>query len=173
MFRRPSSLRSGFTLVELLVIVLVVSIVSVVIVSNVRNSKAVARDAQRLTDLQNLQVALRLYKDAHGRYPSAGCGRGNAWTGNHPSYGACPDYITGLSEFNGGPLPVDPIPDARFGYIYRTDNQGSEYKVLAYGSVEATYVDNQHQFSRFRDCSTATNATTFAVWEGSVNAPCW
>lgn len=60
----------GFTLVEVLVAVGIISVLASVVIFNIQAGKEKARDAQRISDLQQLQVALRLYKDVHGEYPT-------------------------------------------------------------------------------------------------------
>lgn len=67
---RPFSNARGFTLVEMLAALAVVSILMTLVFANIQSGKQKARDAQRKSDLGQVQIALRLFKDTYGRYPS-------------------------------------------------------------------------------------------------------
>lgn len=62
-------MRRGFTLIELLVVISIISLLSSVVFSSVNTARFKARDARRMSDLRNLQLALELYRDANGLYP--------------------------------------------------------------------------------------------------------
>lgn len=59
----------GFTLIELLVVIAIIAILTGVIVTNITSSRAKARDAKRIADLGQLQLALNLYYDKCKQYP--------------------------------------------------------------------------------------------------------
>ncbi|MFZ2252876.1 MAG: prepilin-type N-terminal cleavage/methylation domain-containing protein [Minisyncoccia bacterium] len=63
------SKRSGFTLVEVLVVVLIITGLAAVVIGNLTEGRAKARDAERMHDLAQLQVALRIYRDGNSGYP--------------------------------------------------------------------------------------------------------
>lgn len=67
----------GFTLIELLVVIAIISLLSSVVLASLNSARAKARDAKRLSDMHQMQVALEFYYDTFGRYPDsdmAGCG---------------------------------------------------------------------------------------------------
>lgn len=73
--RRPR----GFTLIELLVVISIISLLASVVLASLGNARSRARDAQRLSDLQQLRNALALYASDNGNmYPVV--------PGNPPSY---------------------------------------------------------------------------------------
>jgi len=61
--------KKGFTLIELLVVIAIISILTGIVISNLSQPKAKARDAKRVSDLAQLQLALELYFDRCGAYP--------------------------------------------------------------------------------------------------------
>ncbi len=75
-FRVHSNLkntRRGFTLIEILVVIAIIGILSSVVLASLAVSRAKARDAKRIADLDEVKKALELYYDSHGQYPpSAG-----------------------------------------------------------------------------------------------------
>ncbi len=53
---------AGFTLIELLVVIAILGILTTLLVSNVAGVRERARDAQRKSDLKEIQNALQMYK---------------------------------------------------------------------------------------------------------------
>ena len=63
-------LKKGFTLIEILVVVAILGILASIVTFMVSGYRESARDTARVTDLQELSLALSLYRDAHGSYPA-------------------------------------------------------------------------------------------------------
>lgn len=62
--------RNGFTLIELLVVIAIIGILSSVVVTSLNSAREKARDAARLSDIRQIQIALELYADQNGQeYP--------------------------------------------------------------------------------------------------------
>lgn len=128
--------RKGFTLIELLVVIAIIGILSSVVLASLNIARAKARDAKRLADLKQLQVALELYaNDNNNSYPNTG----NGWQGNCSSFGSfgltgASGYIPNLAPQYISILPVDPSQVGTKCYLYRSD--GSNYTAMAYRTVE-------------------------------------
>ena len=124
----------GLTFVEVLVAVAIVAILATIVYASLGEARKKSRDAQRYSDMLNVQIALRLYKDSNGSYPSTG-GAGTWWS-------VCPDGGShGTTEANGyipdlvptylPVLPTEPLgcshgAGAVKGYIYSSN--GTDYK---------------------------------------------
>ena len=61
----------GFTLIELLVVIAIIGILSSVVLASLNSARKKGRDARRVSDLKQLQLALELSYDANGTYPAA------------------------------------------------------------------------------------------------------
>lgn len=61
----------GFTLIELLVVIAIIGILSSIVLASLNSARSKGRDARRLSDIKQLQLALELYYDANGHYPVA------------------------------------------------------------------------------------------------------
>ncbi|TSC67031.1 MAG: general secretion pathway protein G, partial [Parcubacteria group bacterium Gr01-1014_72] len=59
----------GFTLIELLVVIAIIGILSSVVLASLNSTRTRARDARRVADIKQIQVALELYFDTNGEYP--------------------------------------------------------------------------------------------------------
>lgn len=109
--------RSGFTLVELLVVISLIGVLTTLVVANLNSARERARDAQRKSDLRNIQTALRLYYNDVGVYPTSASG----------NIVACDGACTWGEEWeNGGTvymntLPGDPLTDQSYLYTYVDD----------------------------------------------------
>jgi prepilin-type N-terminal cleavage/methylation domain-containing protein len=69
MFNSIKSTRKGFTLIELLVVIAIIGILSSVVLASLATARQKARDATRISDIKNIQLALELYYDGKQQYP--------------------------------------------------------------------------------------------------------
>lgn len=63
------SFLQGFTLIELLIVVAIIGILAALLTNNFVAIRERARDAQRKSDLRQIQSALELYRSDTGGYP--------------------------------------------------------------------------------------------------------
>ncbi len=60
----------GFTLIELLVVIAIIGILSSIVLASLNSARQKGRDARRIADIKQIQLALELYYDAHSSYPT-------------------------------------------------------------------------------------------------------
>lgn len=63
MIKRKTKTR-GFTLIELLVVIAIIGILSSVVLASLNSARKKSRDARRIADVKQLQLALELYFDS-------------------------------------------------------------------------------------------------------------
>lgn len=97
LFRQKTGSK-GFTLIELLVVIAIIGILSSVVLASLNSARKKGRDARRVADIKQLQLALELYYDANGAYPTA-LSTANLVT---------PGYIAAI--------PTDPSTGAAYSY---------------------------------------------------------
>lgn len=61
----------GFTLIELLVVIAIIGILSSVVLASLNSARKKGRDARRIADVKQMQLALELYYDQNSNYPTA------------------------------------------------------------------------------------------------------
>jgi type II secretion system protein G len=93
--------RKGFTLIELLVVIAIIGILSSVVLASLNSARVKARDARRVADLKQIQVALELYNDAKTKYPTDVYAATNSIS---------PTYIS--------KVPTDPLTNSQYKYSY-------------------------------------------------------
>ena len=109
----------GFTLIELMVVVTIIAILSSLIVVYFGTAKMTARDSRRLSDVKQLQLALKMYFTDVGMYPTL--------------------ITAGASIANGGTnyllrVPANPSPHTDNGcpdqdYQYTQLESGARYSL--------------------------------------------
>jgi len=68
MFSRKNK---GFTLIELLVVIAIIGILASVVLASLNSARKKSRDARRVADIKQLQLANELYFDANRSYAAA------------------------------------------------------------------------------------------------------
>ena len=64
--------RSGFTLIELLVVIAIIGVLASIVLASLNNARRKSRDARRITDIKQIQLALELFFDGElSVYPTA------------------------------------------------------------------------------------------------------
>lgn len=71
--KRTASFTRGFTLIELLVVIAIIGVLASIVLASLNSARRKSRDARRITDVKQIQLALELYYDAQSpqQYPAA------------------------------------------------------------------------------------------------------
>lgn len=123
LFPKRGSIRGssrGFTLIELLVVVAIIGILSSIVLASLNSARKKGRDARRISDIKQLQLALELYYDSTGGYPVG--------TALAP---VTPTYIS--------VVPADPTNTGIYVYSYQATNGAATPAACASGTC-AGYV---------------------------------
>jgi prepilin-type N-terminal cleavage/methylation domain-containing protein len=72
MYNSVMKKRSGFTIVEVLVVIGVIAILTVIVFPAINEIRAKNRDAERVADIAAIQLGLSLYYNQHPSGPNAG-----------------------------------------------------------------------------------------------------
>ncbi len=114
--------KSGFTLIELMVVMVILGMLAVLISGNFFNSLKRGRDTRRKTDIQNIQKAFEVYYEDMGRFPPDDIlGETKVCYHNGTSYDC--DRKVYMQT-----LPTDPSIGT---YVYETDPEGTYYKLYS------------------------------------------
>ncbi len=113
---RIASRRTGFTLVELLVVITIIGVLIALLLPAVQAAREAARRMQCTNNLKQIGIALHNYHVAHGRFPSGATRSGNHAGGWTVGYGVswlllCFPYIEQDSVYNQVDLNCDDAGD--------------------------------------------------------------
>lgn len=102
---------SGFTLVELALVIAIIAILAIVAVTSYTGIQLRNRDTKRLTDMSNIIKALDLYRGETGSYPATSSSpTANGCTGNGYSYSWATDGTWLAPLVTGDYIDSAPIP---------------------------------------------------------------
>jgi general secretion pathway protein G len=117
--------QTGFTLIELMVVLLIIGVLAALIVPNVLDRADDARVTAAKTDVTNLMQALKLYRLDNQRYPTAEQGLQALLT--KPTTSPVPSNWKNYLD----QLPKDPWGNP---YVYLNPGIKGEVDVMSYGA---------------------------------------
>jgi len=103
----------GFTIIELLVVIAIIALLSGVIITALTGSKSKSRDATRISDLNQMQLALEQYFDRCGQYPTVDS---NSMPSKDTTCNVGGSQVTINSYISV--IPHDPLNDNSHKYSY-------------------------------------------------------
>ena len=128
-------------MIELLVVIAIIGILSSVVLASLNSARGKARDARRISDIKNLQLALELNADE-----------------NNGNYAAA---LVDLVPNNISAVPKDPSTEEAYNYA----SAAAEYHIGATLENAANMPDNDADC----DSSLAVPSTCFNVLTGGFN----
>jgi uncharacterized protein (TIGR02145 family)/prepilin-type N-terminal cleavage/methylation domain-containing protein len=108
----------AFTLIELLVVIAIIGILTALAVVSLQNSRRSARDAKRVADVKQIQIALELYYQDNNSYPPT----------LNPGESLSSNSITYMEQIPYPPTNLDGDCSTT-SYIYSTSNDNSYYTI--------------------------------------------
>lgn len=172
--------KCGFTMIELIVAIAVIGVLATIGTMSYSEVRQKARNDVLASELQQMQLALDVYKSENGHYPSlAASGCDSLYLTNRSgSRGSCGDnYIPGLvPDFIPVALSheVSSNPGCEIQYIpsSASDPEPSSYKLQARNCVVGVTVSRNHSLYRCGASCTdplcaetqSVNQQTFAVY---------
>lgn len=172
---------SGFTIVELLIVIVVIGILASITIVAYAGVQAKARDTVRVDSIGQIRSALEYYRIDNGYYPSAinsgASNEGDLYPGNgwEISSITTSTWLNRLSKYLPAGTSFDPINDgdSYFYYFFYTNNAGmcgastpNCYKlaIANLDSLDGTKISGVYTGSS--DPWRSSSATR-AVWMGS------
>jgi general secretion pathway protein G len=122
--------RSGFTLIEILVVISIMAILAGLVALNVAERPAEARIAAAKVQIKTLNTALVVYKTEQGRYPTLA--QGLAALVEKPAVPPVPKRYPEFGYLEGNKVPLDPWNRP---YLYVIPGRsGAPLEIISYGA---------------------------------------
>lgn len=103
---KAKNFKKGFTLIELLIVIAIIGVLATLLMANFIGVRQRARDAQRKSDLRQIQAALEIYRSDDGSYPTGPLNCNGALASGGSTY---------MTK-----IPCDPINSGKYVYTYTT-----------------------------------------------------
>jgi len=139
----------GFTLIELLLVLAIIGVLASFLMVNFIAAKAHARDAERKSDLRQMQAAFELYRSDQGTYPPA-------------PLPACGSSLTLGGTTYLQKIPCDPLNTGQFVYTYTTT--GTTYTLV-------TCLENVNDSQKDKANNSTYCSGGSTNWSYTVNNP--
>ena len=126
--RRRPSLRAGFTLIEILVVIVVIAILATLVAPNVFQHVGAAKSATAKSQIEMLSAALDAYRLDNGSYPTSQQGLAALW--EKPTIDPPANW---RSPYLRKPVPLDPW-QRPYLYVAPGEQNKSGYDLLSLGA---------------------------------------
>jgi len=120
--------RSGFTLIEILVVIVVIAILATLVAPNIFQHVGAAKDATAKSQIEMLGAALDAYRLDNGRYPSTEQGLGALW--EKPTLDPPENW---KAPYLRKPVPLDPW-GRPYVYLFPGQANALGYDLVSYGA---------------------------------------
>jgi general secretion pathway protein G len=126
--RHRNGRRSGFTLIEILVVIVVIAILATLVAPNVFQHVGTAKQATARSQIEMLGAALDAYRLDNGSYPTTQQGLDALW--QKPTVDPPANW---RSPYLRKPVPLDPW-QRPYIYLYPGQVNPTGYDLLSYGA---------------------------------------
>lgn len=120
---------SGFTLIELMVVIVILGILAGLIVPRIMERPDQAKQMKARVQIESLETALKLYKLDNGTYPTTE--QGLQALVDPPASGTQPQKFKKGGYLEKGKVPRDPWQN---DYVYLSPGIYGDYDIICYGA---------------------------------------
>lgn len=117
--------QTGFTIVELLIVIVVIGILAAITIVAYTGTQARATYTSYRSDIETINKAILLYQADNGAYPGNNAASGGCWTNQGTQ-----NFISGLTPTYLTNLPLTPNASAGNYYAYCFKTGGVDYKLI-------------------------------------------
>ena len=132
-----------------MLVLAIIGVLTSFLLANLIGAKARARDAQRKSDLRQIQAALEMYRADNGTYPAA-------------PLPACGSSLNSNGTVYMQSIPCDPLNTGQYVFTYSLTGGGTGYTLI---TCLENVNDSQKDKTNAANCSGTTN------WSYTVTNP--
>ena len=155
------SIKRGFTLVELLIVIAILAILSTLGLSNFQSSRIKARDLSRKSDLQTIAKSLEAYVNDHRSYPLSNPDGEIICKTTTPPECAWGEAFTD----DNGTIYASVLPSDASGFTYWYTSDGSYYRLYAHLENSA---DNAIDTEITQTCGSSTAICNYQITSSNI-----
>lgn len=125
--------QTGFTIVELLIVIVVIGILAAITIVAYNGIQIRAKNAQTQSAMNSLARKIEIYNAREGSYPSTGGLTVSRTDDNCPSGSSQVDWVPGVDDLPQSSQPYSGVGGSTGCYIYSSD--GQKYVLSAWNMV--------------------------------------
>lgn len=147
---------SGYTMIEILIVVSIIGFVVAAALYAINASRVRARDTRRLADMKQVQLALNVYYDQNGNFPSPDIGDGcGGWDAGNQTFQLLTNRLAGVMNNPPNDMTATDCNGYRY-YRYSAGSYGCDVSKGAYyvlGVIDMENSGRPHPDSPGWSCS--------------------
>lgn len=163
---------TGFTLVELMVVITIIALLVGIVLASLSGSRNSAKYLKRLTDIGQVNNEIVNYQLKYSKFPTTAGAWQTTGTCSALSSTATSTIVPFITMAGGIPIDPDKATNCNAGPMYAYKSDGDNYKIIVYNAQADKDTVSKKNPEKVDPIRTATSSTpSYGMW--SIGGSNW